>query len=408
MMRTFVGYIETKLVLAAVVVACLCGATLHGIYRHAAAAHADMEELLAGNLRSRHLVQTMSIVQDAETGQRGYLLTGRDTYLTPYLAALGSIEVSLATLQADYAGTDLATSVVAEIDRGARAKFAELKQTVELHRTRGFEAARQIILQDTGKQLMDTIRTDVGRLIEAERAAIDRIAHRQSSSAMRDADLWFGAALAGLLPISLCLVLAFRDARRNRHEGARLAHASSHDALTGVLSRPAFLARLDAALSRRPRAVGVLFIDLNGFKAINDDLGHAVGDRVLVEVARRLQEAVRPDDTVARLGGDEFVLFVEPCTNPQALPSVAGRIEAALSAIRLPDLDRHRIGGSVGTAHSSDGTPSAAALIKAADAAMYERKSELRKSELRKSELRKSELRQAGAAPKRLRFIPSR
>ena len=393
MTRTFVGYIETKLVLAAVVVACLSGATIWGIYRHAASASADTEALLAGNLRARHLVQAMSIVQDAETGQRGYLLTGREEYLRPYLDALAGIDGGLAVLEADYAGTDLATTVVVKIARAARGKFAELKETVELRRTRGFEAARQIVLQDTGKQLMDAIRADVGRLLEAERAAIDRIAHRQSSMAMRDATLWVWAALAGLLPIGLCLVLASRDARRNRRESARLAHSSSHDTLTGVLNRPAFLAKLDQALARRPREVGVLFIDLNGFKAINDDLGHAVGDRVLVEVARRLQETVRPGDTVARLGGDEFVLFVEPCTNPQALPSVAGRIEAALAAIRLPELDRHRIGGSVGTAHSSDGTASAAALIKAADAAMY---------------ARKSELRGAGAASTRLQLIPSR
>lgn len=378
MKRKFIRYVETKIVLVAILVAGLCVGTGYGIYRHLSAVQADTEAQIASNLRARHLIQALMLIQDAETGQRGFLLTGRDAYLQPYLEALSRIDQGLATLQRDYADADAARSVTAAIDQGAHAKFAELRQTIELRRRLGLEAALPVVLQDTGKRLMDRIRADINQLLEVEQATIDRSALRQSAAARHTVHLWAVAAAVMLLPAGCCLILAFREVRQGRREGARLAHASSHDALTGILNRRALLARLDEALARRPQEVGLLYLDLNGFKAINDDLGHAVGDRLLVEVARRLEGTLRPLDAVARLGGDEFVVLVEACTSPRLLGALAARVESALGTIRLTERDEARIGASVGTAWSSlDGT-SAEALLEAADAAMYRRKTQVR------------------------------
>ena len=147
-----------------------------------------------------------------------------------------------------------------------------------------------------------------------------------------------------------------------------------------MLNRVELLSRLEEALAQRPGAVGVLYLDLNGFKAINDELGHAMGDRVLIEVAYRLRATMRPGDTAARLGGDEFVILVEDCSDRSALDVLAARVEAALESISLPGLQQHRIGGSVGSAFSAEDGTSAASLIAAADTAMYARKMHMRRA----------------------------
>lgn len=353
MTRKLIGYVETKLLLVGVLMACLCGVTAYGLYRHLAALRADAELLMSSNLRAHHLVTTLSLLQDAETGQRGYLLTGRADYLEPYNYALQHIERSLSALQEDYANSSLAQEVVSSIGRQTRAKLAELETTVGLRRQEGLEAAQRTVMQGTGKRLMDEIRTDVTHLLTVERAEIDRAAFHRKAGALQDVSFWLLAAAVAFLPASFCLVLACRDVRRSRRKGAHLAYASSHDALTGLLNRSAFLARLDAALSHRPREVGLLYIDLNGFKPINDDLGHATGDRVLAEVGRRLQDAVGDPDAVARLGGDEFVVLVERCQSRASLTALSLHIEAALDTISLPELHGRRISGCAGVAYSA-------------------------------------------------------
>lgn len=380
MQRKLIRYVETKILLVAILFACLCGGTGFGVYRHLSSVAAETEALIASNLRTRHLVQALMLIQDGEAGQRGYLFTGRDEYLQLYQRALRQIDEGLATLQRDYAHAEGERSVTDSIDAKVRARFAELKETIELRRHLGLEAAMPVVLRDGGKRLMDRIRADINKLLDAEQATIDRNALRQSAAARRNVTLWALAAMSMLLPAGCCLLLAFRDTRRGRREGARLAHESSHDALTGLLNRPAFLARLDGALARRPHEVGLLYLDLNGFKAINDDLGHAVGDRLLVEVARRLAEVLRPIDAVARLGGDEFVVLVETCPGVDRLDTLADRVEAALRTVRVAELGRRRIGASIGTAYSARDGTSAAALVEAADAAMYRRKTQMRQA----------------------------
>ncbi len=100
---------------------------------------------------------------------------------------------------------------------------------------------------------------------------------------------------------------------------AELAHQAMHDPLTGLANRALFLDHLRAELARgerRSEALAVLFLDLDRFKVVNDSLGHSMGDVLLVEVARRLQDLLRGGDTVARLGGDEFVMLLPDIEDP--------------------------------------------------------------------------------------------
>ena len=149
-----------------------------------------------------------------------------------------------------------------------------------------------------------------------------------------------------------------------------LRHMADHDALTGVLSRRAFLTRLDRmAREGFDHEIVVLFCDLDGFKPVNDRFGHAAGDEVLVEVARRLERAVRPDDMVGRLGGDEFVVAL-PRSGLMLAEDIAMRIRTALTEPIIVDDEIIEIDVSIGTSVTTD-QPTAVQLLAAADDAMY-------------------------------------
>ena len=169
--------------------------------------------------------------------------------------------------------------------------------------------------------------------------------------------------------------------RRNAEQELRaltdvLADRVLRDPLTGLANRVLLEERLSLALSRDARTGGstaVIFLDLDGFKEVNDQYGHAAGDQVLRGVAERLTAAVRPFDTVARVGGDEFVVLVEQAT-AQALEVLPGRIG---EAVRRPVVllgHTVTVGASLGVAVSRAGDTDAERLLNQADARMYDAK----------------------------------
>ena len=130
------------------------------------------------------------------------------------------------------------------------------------------------------------------------------------------------------------LVVTMRDVTERRRLERDLTHQAFHDSLTGLANRVLYANRLEHALARGARdgsVVGVLFIDLDDFKIVNDTLGHAVGDELLKAVAQRISGALRADDTAARLGGDEFAALIENVQDPGAVEETAERILAALA-----------------------------------------------------------------------------
>lgn len=166
-----------------------------------------------------------------------------------------------------------------------------------------------------------------------------------------------------------------RDITTLKAAEAALAHQATHDPLTGLANRWLVLDRLHAALARAARLPGHLalfFVDLDHFKAVNDTLGHKVGDRVLVEVARRLQAVARGEDTVGRLAGDEFVVICERVPDDESVREIARRIVSAVAApVEVPGA-APRISASVGVALAGDGSIGSSALLARADGAMYE------------------------------------
>ena len=174
------------------------------------------------------------------------------------------------------------------------------------------------------------------------------------------------------------LVVTIRDVTERRRLENDLAHQAFHDSLTGLANRALFQNRLQQAArvaDAGHRLVGVLFIDLDDFKEINDSLGHAAGDQLLVAVGRRIVEVAGPLNTAARTGGDEFAVLIEHVTSPEDIEQIAAGIVAALTEpIEVSDGTGglHLVSGaaSVGVAISSD-ADGITELLRRADVAMY-------------------------------------
>ena len=174
------------------------------------------------------------------------------------------------------------------------------------------------------------------------------------------------------------LITTFRDITEAKNDEENIRKLAYYDPLTHLPNRSLFHDRLLQALNganRHRHYVAILFLDLDGFKAINDTLGHAVGDRLLTESARRLQSCIRSDDTIARMGGDEFTLLIQALADRSSAESaashIANKIITSLNREFLIDGQSISIGVSIGIALYPDDGLSSNDLIKQADAAMY-------------------------------------
>ena len=156
-----------------------------------------------------------------------------------------------------------------------------------------------------------------------------------------------------------------------------MTHLARHDLLTNLPNRGLLLDRVEHALQmsrRRGTRIALLFVDLDGFKPVNDRFGHAAGDAVLIDVAQRLSSCVRQSDTVARLGGDEFALLLED-VHPPEVSSACERILAALSSgAPTSPATTSSLSASIGVAFG-DSSETAESMLRNADLAMYEAKS---------------------------------
>ena len=173
------------------------------------------------------------------------------------------------------------------------------------------------------------------------------------------------------------LMASVRDVTERKRLEERLRHQASHDHLTNLPNRKLFEQRLERASDRARRdglTLAVLYLDLDNFKEINDSLGHEIGDLLLVEVSRRLEECLRPTDTVARLGGDEFCILLEDLSYAGEAAEVSHRVAQILTPpVRVAGKEI-RTTASIGVAVGVPGDWEPVSLLREADAAMYRTK----------------------------------
>jgi diguanylate cyclase (GGDEF)-like protein/PAS domain S-box-containing protein len=178
-------------------------------------------------------------------------------------------------------------------------------------------------------------------------------------------------------------VIVFRDVSVARAMAQQITHSAEHDFLTGLPNRMLLNDRISQAIAsarRHTKHVAALFLDLDGFKHINDSLGHPIGDKLLQSVANRLMASVRGADTVSRQGGDEFIVLLPDLQQPEDAAVMAGRILREVAKPHLVDPHELHVTTSIGVSVFPDDGSDAETLIKNADTAMYQAKENGRQS----------------------------
>jgi diguanylate cyclase (GGDEF)-like protein len=310
----------------------------------------------------------------AESGQRGYLLTGRQEYLRPYERAIEDIGAQMEETRELLADKPEAIALYWNVDKLLRLKLAELQHTIDVRRSEGFDTALAIVNTDVGAFEMRDIRVNIEAI---QRQLQSRKAAELARSAQRSSNTLFGTILGGIvvavLSAAAYLVIAW-ELHERRQLAARVEAQANQDALTHLPNRRFFVQWLGFNLAQAKRDGGdlaLMFIDLDGFKAVNDRHGHDAGDALLVHIARRFRATLRESDLLARVGGDEFALIAPNAKDGRELGQLAQRLLNALSDAGAPKLSGEPVGASIGIAFYPDDAEDLQGLVAAADAAMY-------------------------------------
>ena len=354
---------------------------------------------------------------DAETGIRGYLLTRDKEFLTPFRGSLFDLPVSLRTLGEDLSDTEISQQRFSQLETLVQERIDILQRTLAFaERSPAGTIPSQLLL--AGKKVMDPIRLtldqlegDERRLLAARQEALAESKRLTFIVSVIVVPIGLLGTIAAMVFFTTGLVRSVRrieenakrlergepllDPPRGSDELASLGHALARaaarlaeqdaqlrdlalvDPLTGLRNRRGFLEIAEHELlvaTRRASVAALLFIDVDGLKVVNDQFGHAEGDRMLCETAEVLSEQLRSSDLLARIGGDEFCVLLSRDTAMDGQVALDRIDQAIAERNRLPDR-RYHLGISVGASIFDPAHPVAIdELIEAADGEMYQQK----------------------------------
>lgn len=314
---------------------------------------------------------------DAETGQRGFLLTGEENYLEPFHHGRARVLESIRrTRDPSFMSQELVPDAP-QILLLAQQKLEELERTITLRRKGKSEQALAIVKNGSGKATMDKagglIQDDLTRLRKLRDVQIAELDNRLRASAI--------FLILMLTSVVILALTAWRSlhvsARSNNDLAKKLAQEASHDLLTGLPNRRFFehwAKHLVSKSKRESTSFSLMLIDLDGFKKVNDSLGHALGDEVLKAATARLQATLRGGELLARIGGDEFALLIEGNLTRHQLASLGERMIASLQPALHKSLSDGAVGTSIGVAVYPQNGSDIETLTEVADSALYQSK----------------------------------
>lgn len=315
-----------------------------------------------------HVIERFVI--EAESLGRAYLALGDPVLRDQYTATLALLDDEIRATRLLVSNQAVSPALLQELSDSVRRRFALLSLRLA-QRGDVYRPPRETI--GAGREEMNNLR----ELLDAlKNEQFSRLARVRASRLTAIHAQWLVTALI-LVVAGLLAVLIYRKTRTiNAIRAAterQALHLAHHDPLTGLLNRRALQQALEGCLARSGDAA-VLYMDLDGFKVINDTCGHDVGDQLLVAVAGRVRATVRATDLVARMGGDEFIIVLPDAVRDEDAAMVAAKLIEAVARPYVVGELTLTLGGSVGVArHPRHGTTVKNLLI-AADLALYEAK----------------------------------
>ena len=323
----------------------------------------------------------LNTVIDAETAQRGYLLTGRTQFLEPYDSAVKNTPQILTALQQASNAFPVLKPRLERLAALIQQKLRIIARSLVVESNAGAYAPHLRLARDNGKAVMDEIR-QVAKV--SDQALVDQSRQIEGDIHSRLIQLLLAAFVIVLLIVSLLYwsyertIWLFEQAVENIERANGLGHIAMHDALTHLPNRrnfDEFLSKVHAQAVRTKKLYAVFYMDLDGFKLINDQFGHAAGDDALVATIVRISDILRESDFLARVGGDEFTLIVQDYKEQKELVILALRIISALDR-PIMSIDGQSIwmGVSIGIATYPKHATQAEEIVASADEAMYQAK----------------------------------
>jgi diguanylate cyclase (GGDEF)-like protein len=323
----------------------------------------------------------LNTVVDAETGQRGYLLTGRSEFLEPYDAAVKNTDRILADLESARAAFTNLDAPLERVSILIKQKFRIIERSLNLEPYSGAYAPHLRLAKDEGRRVMNEIRL---KLRAADDALVKEGKEIERKIVSRLKQLALAAFVILLLIVSILYwsykrtVWLFEHAVENIERAEKLRHIAMHDALTHLPNRRNFdeyLNKVHAQAARTKKQYALFYMDLDGFKLINDRFGHDAGDDALLATITRITAILRESDFLARVGGDEFALIVQDYKEQKELVILAGRIISALDKPIMSMAGQDIwMGVSIGISTYPKHAKNVNDIVASADGAMYQAK----------------------------------
>ncbi len=314
---------------------------------------------------------------DAETAERGFVITGDPSGLPAYQTALQLIQSDndlIGAFVSNYPGQKVR---FIELQKLIAYRLKTLQMIVDTRAAGGVDASHELVSLNEDKLEMKRIRGVLMQMEEEENIQLNKRLHARDVAYR---EFWW-SFIALIVTLSASTMWQYLQVRRIMQLEAearrRIRHMAEHDPLTELPNRRQLQEKLDLALAyakRSGKKVAVMFIDLDGFKAVNDSMGHQAGDELLKVVAQRLRQATRRNDFVARLGGDEFVVVLSELDQLADATRLAAKLNNLISVpVQLAE-GVARISTSIGISLFPANGRSSAELLGKADDAVYQAK----------------------------------
>lgn len=323
------------------------------------------------------IVALEKAITNAESGQRGYLLTGHTLFLDSM--EQGRKEAKQIMTRFDQHATSLValSGALKQINQLVHQKFDSMDHDIQVQLVAGSYASHLSLSKDRGHMLMAQVKA---LLIQADEKLVQLRTQDERHIRKRMLATVIGAIVTGVLMIGILLfsyrstTLLIEQVIKNKAAADQLMHVAEHDLLTDLPNRRSIeihLEQIQHYASRHSKPFAIFFMDLDGFKLVNDQYGHAIGDALLLQVSTLFKKVLRQSDFLARQGGDEFVLIVSDYMHRAELIQLAQRL---INLFKQPMIVKNvavQIGVSIGIAEYPHHGVEGKALLLEADEAMY-------------------------------------